>query len=246
MIRCGMQRVLRGVVDIFYPPRCDLCSAYLTSDENGVCATCTEALPLIYPPHCPQCCRPIFTPGGLEHLCSECASHNTPPVSRVIAAGVFRDELRELVHRYKYGKCCYLGSYFATLILAQARRLDALVACDLIVPVPLHWTRKRNRGFNQAREIGRYISRACDIPLIAPRDFRRVRRTTPQVALSAAGRRENIRGAFAVRTPDLLKGKTVALIDDVITTGATTNECARILRRAGADDVIALVIARDL
>lgn len=242
----AFRRVGRGVVDIFYPPRCNLCNASLNENEDSVCTHCTQNLPLIYSPHCPRCCRPILTRGGPEHICSDCAALARPAVSRIIAAGMFRDDLRELIHMYKYSYYRFLAPFLAQQILHQARRLNALNDIDLLVPVPLYWTRRRTRGFNQAREMGKVISKKTGVPLIRVRDFQRIRHTTPQVTLSAAGRKENIRGAFAVRNENSIKGKTIGLIDDVLTTGATTDECARTLRKAGADDVSVFVIARDI
>ncbi len=242
----ALHRLGRGVVDVFYPPRCVLCGASLDEGEDSVCAQCTHNLPLIYSPHCPRCCRPILTRGGPEHLCSECATRVQPAVLRIVAAGMFRDDIRELIHLYKYSYHSYLAVFLAQRILHQARRLNAINDIDLIVPVPLHWRRLRNRGFNQAREIGKILSDKTGIPLIPSRHFSRIRHTTPQVTLSAAGRKENIRGAFAVRDKNTIKGKSIALVDDVITTGSTTDECARTLRKAGADEISVFVIARDV
>jgi len=126
----------------------------------------------------------------------------------------------------------------------QAIKTDITGNIDLLVPIPLHWTRKRWRGFNQAKEICRGISTLINVPVIPGSAFRRVRKTTPQVQLNVASRTSNIRNAFGVCKTRYIKDKNIALVDDVYTTGATSGECARMLLQAGAKSVSLLIIAR--
>jgi len=187
-------------------------------------------------------CGAPFT-SGPDHLCEKCLRH-PPHFARARAAAHYRsaaaDPLATTIARFKYG----FDSTLAPLLTeALCRNLPFPLDHDLIVPVPLHIDRLRWRGFNQAallaRGLGRRINIACD-----PMLLRRSRPTPPQVGLGEAERRRNIRGAFAVRRPGSCAGRAILLIDDVYTTGATANECARTLLRAGARRVDVLVIAR--
>ncbi len=239
-----LARLFGGAVDLLYPPNCVICGTQLAEGEKHLCATCLQRLPLIRGPRCPKCCRPIRTRGGTNDLCGACRLQLDALIDRIVAAGEYRDGLRQLIHLYKYDRHQFLASVLGGLVAGQADEMGILRDIDILVPIPLHWTRKRWRGFNQARGITRHLSGPTRIPILPARDFRRTRRTTPQVQLNAAGRTANIRGAFTVRRDERIRGKRVALVDDVLTTGATSHECARVLRRAGAVAVYLLVIAR--
>ena len=244
MMLAVLQRLGRGALDLVYAPRCLLCGQPLTSDDDHVCAACSAGLPLISGAHCPHCYRPIRTRSGTDQLCGACRLHPRGPVTRVAAAGEYRGGLRELIHLYKYSRYQFLADRLAELVLRQGESAGIFDGVDWLVPIPLHWTRARWRGFNQARELADRCAVRTGIGVLPRRDFVRVRRTTPQVCLNAAGRAENIRGAFVVRRGERIEGACLLLLDDVLTTGSTANECARALRSAGAREVRALVIGR--
>jgi ComF family protein len=156
---------------------------------------------------------------------------------------LFDGPVRDLVHRFKYGKkvqhCRPLG-------LLTARHLEAFVVsfgADLIIPVPLHVKRLRERGFNQAVLLGEFLAKQWRLPL-SRNNLRRIRWTEPQISLSAGERRDNVRGAFAVRDAASVRNRRIILVDDVYTTGSTVTECSRILMRNGAEEVAVLTIAR--
>ena len=232
----------RAVLDLCFPPACLGCATRLL-DSGGplFCATCLAAIELIREPLCPGCGRGFTKAAGTNHLCSRCLK--TPRHFSTARAVVYYDEpVAGVLHGFKYhGKTCGLASLG---FLKQALpELDALADVDLIIPVPLHVKRLRQRGFNQALELARVLfpaHRARIDPLV----LARCRWTVPQTGLSGKARRQNLASAFRVNRPARVAGKTVLLVDDIFTTGTTLNECARVLRLAGALEVRAFTLAR--
>ncbi len=210
---------------------CVLCTA--PAGSRSVCRRCYPQLPWLTAARCPRCALP--TPDG--RTCGACLS-GTPSYDGVCAAFAYAWPLAQLIQHYKYGGRLALATLFAE---ALAGRLTARV--DRIVALPLSAQRLRERGFNQALEIARVLSRLTGIPLDA-HACRRVRDSTPQAALPWAERARNIRAAFVCDAD--LNGLRVAVVDDVMTTGATLNEIARNLRSAGAIEVQGWVVARTL
>jgi ComF family protein len=174
-------------------------------------------------------------------VCSNCRA-----VKATFDAGhsayLYADALRELIHLFKYGKRRYLGSFLGGLLADSLRSKAAELSFDAIVPVPLHWWRYCSRGFNQATDLARPLSRQLHVPILK-KNLRRIRHTPPQVSLSPKERKSNIRNAFKVSRPAKVRGKRLLLIDDIITTGSTLNECARVLKAAGAAGVTILTLA---
>jgi len=231
-------------LDLIYPARCELCGAQLGNREKYVCAGCGGKLPLISTPHCSICYRPLRTRGDKDRICGSCRLNSKRVVDKVVALYEYRDGARDLIHEYKYDKYQFLSSFFAEELLRQVNKSELLKGADWIVSIPLHWTRKRWRGFNQAEKIARYISKKTSVPLLPAKFFKRIRKTTPQVTLNAEHRKKNIKGAFKLREKIKFENSSVVLVDDVLTTGATSNECARIFKKAGAEKVNLLVLAR--
>jgi ComF family protein len=213
------------------PQHCLLCNA--SSPELALCRDCYTELPWLPAAHCPQCALPTHQ----GRLCGACLSH-PPRFDAVTAAFVYEWPLAPVIHQYKYAGNLALAQLFAR---ALATRIAG--AADLIIPMPLAPRRLRERGFNQALEIARIVSRATGIAL-ATAACRRVRDSAPQATLPWKERAKNIRGAFVCDAD--LRGKRVAVIDDVLTTGATLNEIARNLRKAGAVEIQGWVVARTL
>jgi competence protein ComFC len=155
------------------------------------------------------------------------------------AEGVVRD----CILRFKYNREMYFGPHLADWLAAAAGRWIDWREVDAIVPVPLHPRKQRHREFNQAEYLTDALSRVFGVPSLKGK-VRRVRDTSTQTKLDAEGRARNLRGAFAVRDPRTFKGKRLVLVDDVFTTGATLNSCAKVLRSGGAQEVVALTVAR--
>jgi ComF family protein len=213
------------------PQHCLLC--YAAAKTQPVCAECYAKLPWLPDAHCPQCAMPTFS----GDLCGACLSH-PPRFDAVTAAFAYEWPLAPLIHHYKYAGNLALARMFACAFVTRIAG-----AVDLIIPMPLAPMRLRERGFNQALEIARVVSRTTGIAL-APAACRRVRDSAPQATLPWKDRAKNIRGAFVCDTD--LRGKRVAVIDDVLTTGATLNELARNLRKAGAIEIQGWVMARTM
>ena len=240
------RRVGDAVLNLIYPENCILCTAPVARQQDcAVCDACWErALVLeIVRPWCPSCGIPFqsFDPGP-EHLCSDC-SCDLPPFSGARSFGYYRGELSRLVQGLKFDGRKNLTGLLAPL-MAQAfvgswdhRQID------LVVPVPLHPKRRRERGFNQAAILARSLARLVGIPC-CERALSRVSPTLPQVGLSDSERVRNVRGAFACLKSELVAGKKLLLIDDVMTTGATVRSASESLIKAGALRVSVLTLAR--
>lgn len=174
-------------------------------------------------------------------VCSECRSMSVH-YDAGYSACIYADPIKELVHLFKYGKRRYLRFFLGGLILDYLCKSADMSQYDAIVPVPLHWRRYCSRGFNQAADLAGPLSRHFRLPIVK-RSLRRVRHTRPQVSLPHNERKTNIRNAFKVARPSKVAGKKLLLLDDVITSGATLNECARVLKRAGASKVAIVTLA---
>lgn len=209
--------------------RCLLCSD--PAPAQALCAACWQELPWLAGPCCRQCAHPLAMPG----LCGRCLA-DPPHFDRVVAATRYRFPVDGLIQSCKYGgRLVTVRALAAMLVHAPPDR------ADVIVPMPLSPRRLRERGFNQALELARAAASAIDVPVNAGLCLK-TRETTAQTRLPWKERRKNIRGAFVV--PENLAGRHVIVVDDVLTTGATLNELARNLKRAGAASVTGWVVAR--
>ena len=211
---------------------CLLCAD--VSERDILCRACAAELPRLPQEHCPRCALP--TPNS--EICGRCLS-NPPHYDRTQSAFAYDFPLDKLVQSFKYGHQLALAGYLGQQIAALAEGIEA----DLIMPLPLHPKRLRERGFNQALELSRPVSRATKLP-IDTRSCQRVRHTLAQAELPWRERVKNIRGAF--HCSEDFSGQRLVLIDDVMTTGASINECARTLKLHGAAHISVLVVARTL
>jgi len=230
------------LIDLVFPPLCYACRTILpAAGALKLCAACLATVQPICEPFCNCCGRPFATFGGENHLCGRCIL-SPPQFVAARAALRYENTTRELIHRFKYG---YKVMLRRPLALLAAPRLDDFVAgfgADLILPVPLHVKRLRQRGFNQALLLAEIFSQRWHIPL-SRNNLRRIRWTEPQVSLSAAERAENVKGAFSLARPGDFKGRRVLLIDDVYTTGSTVKECSRVLQKEGGAVTAVLTLA---
>lgn len=227
-----IDRWLRRAGRILLAPRCLVCGQ-AGAQGRDLCAACTAALPWNRAA-CPHCALP--TPHG--QACGPCL-RSPPPVATTLAPFVYGFALDRLVPRFKFHQDLAAGRLLAEL-MAQA--LATAARPEAIIPVPLHATRLRTRGYDQALELARPVGRMLEVPVLAG-VLQRQRATAAQSELDAAARRRNLRGAFAIRAGAPVPGHVV-LLDDVMTTGATVHAAARVLLRAGAKRVDAWVCAR--
>jgi len=229
----------------FYPEVCRLCEAeHATAQDGFVGARCWSQVRFIKPPFCERCGLPfegdITTPFECTN-CREMELRFTSARSAVVARGV----VLEAIHRFKYQRQLWFENFLAGLFLREAAPALRGQNWNLIVPVPLHSVRQREREFNQAERLAARLSLAINIPL-NQKLLRRVTPTATQTLLTRQQRAANMRGAFAPRPGLRLNGERVILVDDVFTTGATTSACAQALRAAGAGDVCVWTVARGL
>lgn len=240
-VRAWLLGELAGLFDLLLPPACSLCGAALpASSALLLCPACLAAIEPLASPRCPRCALPYPTEAGTDHLCEACLREE-PAFSWVAAAGIYDGTLRQAVHRFKFqgavGLDRPLGQMLGSVLAGQAPGWRP----DLVAPVPLHRSRLGERTYNQSLLLARVLARQWRVP-VAPRLLLRTRPTPPQQGLSAAERRKNLQGAFALGRP--LAGERVLLVDDVLTTGATVRECSRELRAGGAGEVAVAVLAR--
>lgn len=215
-------------------PYCLLCADYKGLDF-GICDACLQALPTHTAAQCPQCA--LVSDG---HICGHCLNAK-PDFDATKVLFTYQYPVDALLQQYKYQDALQFGELFATLFRSQHPQASAHI--DVLIPMPMHVQRLQERGFNQALEIARSLSRHWQLPL----DFqacRRVKLTPPQAGLPLKDRVKNVRSVFECGTA--MHGLRVAIVDDVMTTGASLNELAKTLKKAGAAHVECWVIARTL
>ena len=227
-------------LDVALPTLCVSCREPV--DGEGVCAACWAKLSFIAPPFCPRLGIPFVYDPGPELLSME-AIASPPAYQRARAAVRYDDVARTLVHSLKYQDRTDLAPA-ASRWMARAGQ-ELLAEADVLVPVPLHWRRGWSRRYNQSGALARVISRQSGVKL-ASEALRRIRATEQQIGLSRPQRAANVQGAFKVAADRMadIQGRRIVLIDDVLTSGATTDACARALLRAKAAQVDVLVFAR--
>jgi ComF family protein len=239
-VRLSLRRALAACADLVMPPCCLVCRSPLES-HHLLCATCWREVDFIRPPLCDVLGIPLPFDTG-ERSISAAAAARQPPYDRARAVAHHSGAMRTLVHQFKYADRHDARALFGRWLGEAGREL--LPDADLIVPVPLARWRLVTRRFNQAAVLAHELSRRAGLP-VAPNLLRRTRATPSQVGLTRDQRRRNVAGAFRVpkNRAALVRGRRVLLIDDVITTGATVEACARSLKRAGAASVDVLVLA---
>ena len=243
--------ILRGLylpaVNLLYPANCHVCGTALGPfGDSPLCPACLRAIRPIGARACSLCGLPLpeTVPVPEGFLCGECRTTRRY-FRRALSAFVYDGPARELVHMFKYSGRSYLARFFAVAIAEAVEGRVDITGTELVVPVPLHRSRRRKRGYNQADEIGRRLARLLGLRA-ERRALERVRRTASQVGKTREGRRANVRGSFRVVDRRLVRKRSIFLVDDVFTTGATVDECSKVLLRAGASRVVVLTAARDI
>jgi ComF family protein len=233
------RRLVEPVLAVVFPSECPACARLLAEPTTGpLCTACWRGLPRHREPAC-RCGRPLFP---RHSVCGRCR-RGRQPVSAGASLGPYEGALRLAIHELKYRGRRRVASRLAAALVEDPGARALVAESDVLVPVPLHPRRQRERGFNQAALIAREVARLCDRPWAEAALVRRLE-TPPQAGLSAAERRRNVAGAFVVRRRGVVAGRVVTLVDDVLTTGATARACAQALRDAGAIEVRVLALAR--
>lgn len=232
----NLRRVGAALVDFTFPLRCTGCGSW----DTLLCDGCRANLPAIAPPFCARCGAP--QPDGPLGVCPNCMRNPLTSLDAAVACYRFEGVIQHAIHDLKYRGISALAVPFGELLGAQLA--ERFPAATVVVPVPLHPARQRARGYNQALLLARAAAAAAALPLWDDL-LVRTRDTPSQTALNAAGRRQNVRSAFACQRPEVA-GQGVILVDDVITTGATLDACAATLKAAGARSVWACTLAREI
>ena len=229
--------LFRAFIDILFPPKCLICKRHSIKQE--ICTQCTASFKPVISPLCILCGSPFLTEGDDNHRCGNCIKE-IPPFDIAASLFYYEEKMALAIQKLKYSKKSSLAAHLGKLLSEHPITENVF---DLIIPVPLHLSRLKERGFNQsqliAKELGNNIS--CNVKASL---LERAKPTLPQVGMKRKERVQNVKGAFQLRKDADLRGKSILLIDDVFTTGATVRECSKILKKGGANQVSVLTLAR--
>jgi competence protein ComFC len=232
--------VLQSLNQLLWPPVCINCRESICESDKSLCKKCwQELLTCTAGDYCPRCGRDASKYGLLQGACPDCQGRQIH-FDQIARAGVYKDALQQMILSFKKGRT-ELDSTLGFLADSALQGSSFYNDIDFFVPVPLHWSRRLVRGYNQSLVLANRLRHAT---AKISTDLVRIRRTKSQPTMaSPAARARNVAGAFAVRYRHSFAGRNLCLVDDIKTTGATLNECARTLKEAGASKVFALVLA---
>jgi competence protein ComFC len=235
-----------ALASVVFPAPCRLCEATLTTASRiPVCQPCLESLRPFPGPACQNCGRPMVSPlaaAAAVPLCRNCRL-GVYAFDLARSYGAYDEPMRQAIILLKYHAVTPLGGWFAARLAELIEREPAVGAVDVVVPVPLHPVRQRERGYNQAELIARPLAKRLKLPL-GPYLLVRTRPRPDKLKLTRQERWRTVRGAYVIREGTQVDRSRILLVDDVFTTGATLDSCARALRAAGAARVVALTVAR--
>ncbi len=233
---------LEKLSQFFLPSQCYCCGDFLEEGQRGICPGCRSRVRWIEPPFCDVCGAPFPSPEIGSHPCGACLKREKR-FRAARALGYYEGPLQAAIRVWKFEGKTHLNSLLGGWMVGGLERYWGSSCFSLLIPVPLHVGRLRKRGFNQALLLVKEISRQTGIPC-EKRVLRKNRATHPQVSLSGSERDREVKGAFWVAERNRVEGKSILLVDDVYTTGATVNECSKVLLAAGAESVDVLTLAR--
>lgn len=234
-----MHPLAEALLNLLFPtrPGCRLCGAKSDRDICNRCRTWLAKWSGV--PKCLTCGRPVWS--GTCTICGSC-SRNRPPYAMAMAAGPYEKHLKESIRRLKYQGRRDLVPVLAELMVEVARQHPVFLESQAVVPVPISPVRLRQRGFNQAELLALQVAKQLELPVLSGTIVKPVD-TPPQTGLSGQQRRQNLKDSFKVVSPGDITGKTILLVDDVITTGSTVSTIAEILLREGAGNIFVITIA---
>jgi ComF family protein len=239
----SLREIFNDVGNIIFPPQCPACTDIINQQVHQVfCSDCLGKINFITNNFCPICGAPFLASPAGNHICGNCLE-NKPYYSQVRAVASFETVIMEAIHKFKYGRNISIGYALGSFMAGFSFPDFDFPEFSLLVPVPLHVKRLRERGFNQSLLLAQVIGNKYKLPV----DFSLLKRnkfTLTQTGLNKAEREKNIKGVFAVADKKKIAGISLILIDDVYTTGATVNECAKVLLKAGAQKAAALTLSR--
>ena len=236
-----MHPLFERLFQFILPSQCPCCETYLEEGQRGICPDCFSKIRWVTPPFCPICGTPFVSDEVENHPCGACVKRRKY-FTMARALGYYEGPLQKTIHRWKYEGKSSLSPIFGDWMAERLSHYWDPKGFDLILPVPLHLQRLRERGFNQALLLVKELSRRTGIPYRMSVLQKKVP-TLPQVQLSGAEREGAVRGSFHIVRGEELEGKTILLVDDVYTTGATVNECSKVLLTAGTARVDIFTLA---
>ena len=237
-----LDRAKRATLDLLYPRVCVGCGVASPEPFDFICWDCWSDAAKIEAPYCDRCGDPIAGSVEHEYTCYACSA-STPVFEGARSAARYDGVVGEALRQLKYEKALWLAPDLAELLRGCLAAEFSTLDFDVIVPVPLFHVRRRARGYNQSAALARELGRQLGVP-VAPAALRRIRPTSTQTNLTAPQRLSNVTNAFESRKRKRLAGLRVLLVDDVMTTGATVNACAKALKKGGAGTIHALTVAR--
>ena len=241
----ALREYLAAFANLLYPMHCFGCQKSLHDGESQyLCKGCWDGIGYIAGPRCPRCGTGLGVYAAAPTKgCMECRSQNFR-FDSAFCVTYYEGVVKELIHQFKYGRQEFLAKPLTDLLVQYAKEINLHSnKIDMVVAVPLHGRKKAERGFNQAELLGRNLGRSLGIDICIG-GLRRIRNTTSQTRQPYYRRAENVRGAFSVKNPSKFREKNVLLVDDVLTSGLTASECARVIKEAGAGKVYVLTIAK--
>lgn len=224
--------------DLCFPPSCYICGEF--TDTIGLCANCWKNIKWIAEPKCEICSAPFSIP--TQKICGNCMK-KTPHFDKTDSVFVYDNHSKKMILLFKNGDCTFMAPQFACWMHRVAEK--DLLAADMIIPVPISMRKRLKRKYNQAELLAMELSKLSGI-IYEPRILIKKKNTRPQEGLSRISREKNLSGSFGIneKYAHMLSGKNIALVDDVMTTGSTANECAKVLKKHGVSHVTVLTIAR--
>jgi len=233
------KKFVDSIVGDIFPENftCIACQAEMDHDSRySLCDKCMDRLEFIGNKSCELCGAKIFAD---TKICIDCMA-NSRIIERNYSALVYSGEIKKIVHAYKYLGHKYLSKPLGNILYDKYVEVNNEIDADIIIPVPLNINRERERGFNQVTLMLKQFEKCRDI--IDDKVLVRIKDTPQQMSLAKEKRRENVEGAFEIKDESAVKGANVLLVDDIYTTGATMDECARVLYRAGANNVCSMTL----
>lgn len=236
------RKFLDAFVKALYPPRCPSCGALV--GDFRFCDHCSAEVRFLSPPWCEICGRPFDPLAKARGVCADCF-RSRPHFVKARSATLYDGPVAEAIKALKYSGRTAVSRVLGALLAEAVSSLDAPLEGAVLIPVPLHRKRLLERGFNQSELLAKEAGGRLGLRVERKVLVRKVH-TRPQVELSGRERKENVKGAFSVERAELVRGRVLVVVDDVMTTGATLDECAKALRKAGAREVYAATVARQV
>jgi len=237
------KKFFKDCVNLVYPISCFSCGIKLNLENNmPICMECFQKIKWNAPPYCIRCGKSMSEQRQYRSICAECKSSNFYFV-RIWSCCIYEGIIKDAILRFKYSENLYLVPFFKEVMAKFIKNnIDKDIA-DVIIPVPLFSSRLREKGFNQSKILADIVKEILNKPILL-NALKKVKSTKPQQELNRQERLSNLSGAFSVFNSKEIKNKNILLIDDVLTTGATLNECARVLKEVLCKEVFALTVAR--